>query len=301
MLSSFISNVYIRDIKAVLLMVTFLITLSLYGQNITKNCKTCGKPISQCKYNGFHERRNNTNSRRCEVCKKPISKCEYNGNHYLEQKDNDNSAYISIETTKVVDLGLPSGTLWAGWNLGSFRPEDIGGYYEWGKVYDASYLDDFWIHHSIYDEVTPFMDRIEGTQYDVASSEWGEKWRLPTTTQMYELCEQCKWRWFQYHGVWGYAVTGPNNKSIFLPACHGLSGTIEDTGVEGRYLSSNIIVECSIQTYSIENFTINFLGFKENEIAIMSDFYVSTISTRLRLIRPVCSLNMDKKLSDTNY
>ena len=33
-----------------------------------------------------------------------------------------------------VDLGLPSGTLWATCNVGAIRPEDFGNYYAWGEI-----------------------------------------------------------------------------------------------------------------------------------------------------------------------
>ena len=39
-----------------------------------------------------------------------------------------------------VDLGLPSGTLWAFTNLGAAVPEDFGDYYAWGEVdYKSDY------------------------------------------------------------------------------------------------------------------------------------------------------------------
>ena len=33
-----------------------------------------------------------------------------------------------------VDLGLPSGTLWATRNVGADKPEDIGDYFAWGET-----------------------------------------------------------------------------------------------------------------------------------------------------------------------
>lgn len=33
-----------------------------------------------------------------------------------------------------VDLGLPSGTLWATCNVGATNPEDYGDYYAWGET-----------------------------------------------------------------------------------------------------------------------------------------------------------------------
>lgn len=33
-----------------------------------------------------------------------------------------------------VDLGLPSGTLWASCNIGAEHPEDYGSYFAWGET-----------------------------------------------------------------------------------------------------------------------------------------------------------------------
>ncbi len=41
----------------------------------------------------------------------------------------------------MIDLGLPSGTKWACCNAGASKPEDYGGYYEWGQIADAPSLD----------------------------------------------------------------------------------------------------------------------------------------------------------------
>ena len=39
------------------------------------------------------------------------------------------------ETSKeYVDLGLPSGTLWATCNIGATKPEESGSYFAWGKL-----------------------------------------------------------------------------------------------------------------------------------------------------------------------
>ena len=41
----------------------------------------------------------------------------------------------------MIDLGLPSGTKWACCNAGASKPEDYGGYYEWGQIADAPSFD----------------------------------------------------------------------------------------------------------------------------------------------------------------
>ena len=39
--------------------------------------------------------------------------------------------------------------------------------------------------------------------------------------QIQELCELCFWQWTQRNGVNGQLVTGPNGKTLFLPAAGG--------------------------------------------------------------------------------
>ena len=46
-------------------------------------------------------------------------------------KGSDNG---STETAEWVDLGLPSGLLWAACNLGASSPEEYGDYYAWGET-----------------------------------------------------------------------------------------------------------------------------------------------------------------------
>ena len=39
-----------------------------------------------------------------------------------------------------VDLGLPSGLLWATCNLGASAPEEVGNYYAWGETTPKSFF-----------------------------------------------------------------------------------------------------------------------------------------------------------------
>lgn len=41
---------------------------------------------------------------------------------------------------------------------------------------------------------------------------------MPTLDEIKELLEKCSWEWTTYKDVNGQLVTGPNGKSIFLPA-----------------------------------------------------------------------------------
>ena len=78
------------------------------------------------------------------------------------------------------------------------------------------------------DSVFDFYD------FDAAVSAFGNS--LPTKEQLEELVGQCTWERLEKE----YKVTGPNGKSIMLPAegLRNCSGTAGEQGVIGRYWSS---------------------------------------------------------------
>ena len=97
-----------------------------------------------------------------------------------------------ISTEKEVDLGLPSGTIWAGWNVGASSPEQLGdpySLYDWGKTDKSEYSD-------IY-SVEDLPSNISGTQYDMARHKWGSSWRMPTKEDWEELILNCNIMHFQ--------------------------------------------------------------------------------------------------------
>lgn len=129
-----------------------------------------------------------------------------------------------------VDLGLPSGTLWATYNVGATSPYEKGQYFAWGEVEPR---EDFsWEIYKFFEgyEVDPnngewavlenIGSDISGTEYDAARYQWGNGWRLPNEQERYELCMLC---WTNgstvENGVRGVRLHGPNEHSIFLPIC----------------------------------------------------------------------------------
>src|SRR5574344_402763 len=129
-----------------------------------------------------------------------------------------------------VDLGLPSGTKWATYNIGATSPTDAGYYYAWGETdmqienTSASYK---YAKENIGTE-------IQGTDYDVATAKWGSSWTMPTKKQMQELIDNCTWTWDATKK--GYTVTGKNGNCIFLPAAgYRANSKTSDAGSELRY------------------------------------------------------------------
>lgn len=127
----------------------------------------------------------------------------------------------NITIAKEVDLGLPSGTIWAGWNIGATAPQEYGNHYAWGEVETKNdYMRET---YKFYDAATdsystPENGIIGDPEYDVATKEWGAEWQIPTDAQMQELIDNCQWRWYTFNDKNGYVVTGPNGNAIFLPA-----------------------------------------------------------------------------------
>ena len=135
----------------------------------------------------------------------------------------ETTATEESESTEVVerwvDLGLPSGILWAAYNVGATSPEEYGGYYAWGETEEkSSYTEE---NYKFYNSSTGEYDRIgleiSGTSYDVAHVRWGEGARMPSRTDLQELVSNCTFVHGTYNGVTGNYVTGPNGKSIFFP------------------------------------------------------------------------------------
>ena len=160
-----------------------------------------------------------------------------NGNGGENNSDNSGNKGGTIglvgTVADAIDLGLPSGTLWANWNVGATKPEEYGSYYAWGETEEKeTYTQDNYKHYnSTYINIGA---DISGTKYDVAHVMWGDGWHMPTKAQIQELIDKCTWTWITYNdSVYGYKVTGPNGNRIFLPAAGYRFGT--SLGLAGSY------------------------------------------------------------------
>ncbi len=129
-----------------------------------------------------------------------------------------------------VDLGLPSGILWASWNVGATKPEEYGGYYAWGETEEKSnysWSTYKWSKGSNTTLTKYCTNNSCGTvddktvldpEDDVAHVVWGDGWRMPTYEELVELANNCTWSSMTMHGIYGYKVTSKSNSnSIFLP------------------------------------------------------------------------------------
>ena len=154
---------------------------------------------------------------------------------------------------KYVDLGLPSGTLWADRNVGADSPEAYGDYFAWGETSTKSTYN--WSTYKLckgdYDTMTKYCTKSSyGTvdnktvldlEDDAAYVNMGKEWRMPTHDELNELRTKCTWRWTTQNGKKGYKVTGPNGNSIFLPAAgYRYDSDLSDAGSIGYYWSASL-------------------------------------------------------------
>ncbi len=167
---------------------------------------------------------------------------------------NDNSGVI--DGREYVDLGLPSGTLWATCNVGAESPEEYGDYFAWGETdpkYKYSWSTYKWSNGS-YDTMTKYCKQSDygyngftdgktelDPEDDAAAVNWGSNWRIPSLEQIEELInsEYTTTEWTQLNGVNGRRITSHSNgNSIFLPAAGYRDDTsLSNAGSKGYYWS----------------------------------------------------------------
>lgn len=144
---------------------------------------------------------------------------------------------------ELVDLGLPSGTLWMDRNIGAKSPTDYGLYFAWGdtKGYTGNYgrnknkfggwdkykwaetEDPVLTKYCIDDEFGDVdgITKLENAD-DAAYKYTNGKCKMPTEAQLKELCnsDNTDFEFTDRDGIHGCLITSKKNgKSIFIPAC----------------------------------------------------------------------------------
>lgn len=162
----------------------------------------------------------------------------------------------SAEQGYWVDLGLPSGLLWASCNVGASNPEEYGSYFAWGETQPKSVYD--WETYAYYDysrgrftkycnyEDFGIVDNLSTLQAsdDAATAIIGNGARIPTADEWQELQNNCTSEWTTKNEVSGRLFTGSNGNTIFLPAA-GIIGGSEPygAGYGGSYWSSSLCTD----------------------------------------------------------
>lgn len=149
-----------------------------------------------------------------------------------------------------VDLGLPSGTLWATRNVGASTPEKFGYDYAWGETTPVNYGNYKYGKGGYPLKPTKYCSKSENGYQgftdtltvlkrsdDVATVNCGGEWCMPTVDQWKELINNTTSKWITRKGVSGRLFKASNGNSIFLP------------GIGGYWANDIYVAESSIITY----------------------------------------------------
>ncbi|MBQ6238154.1 MAG: hypothetical protein IJK07_08045 [Bacteroidales bacterium] len=159
-----------------------------------------------------------------------------------------------------VDLGLPSGLLWATCNVGATTPEGYGNYFAWGETQPKSeYIWENCIYCTFnndnliltkYNPSTQFSGPVDNLTIlqasdDAATFNLGNGARTPTKEEWEELNNNTTKEYATVNGVEGFRFTAANNNSIFLPFAGMMSGTELEypVGPAGYYWSASLYTE----------------------------------------------------------
>ena len=191
-----------------------------------------------------------------------------------------------MDDYQLIDLGLPSGTLWLDRNIGASSPEDAGLYFAWGETqgYTADEVgktkqfswDDYKYANGAYNKLTKYCNDSsygnDGYTDDLTTLETTDdavlqnvhKYSMPTKEQLQELIDGTTSIWTTQNGVNGRLFTSKTNgNSIFVPAAgNGLYGSVNNVGSYGGLWSSSLN----------EDFTTGawYLGFFSGNVGLYS-------------------------------
>ena len=166
-------------------------------------------------------------------------------------------AQNTINGHEYVDLGLPSGTLWATCNVGANSPEEFGNYFAWGETQPKDNYN--WSTYKYYNgsgyneaDLTKYLDLLTELlpEDDAATANWGSSWFMPHPQQIEELINKTTRTWEKLNGVNGSRFTGSNGNSIFLPAAgYCLDADFTGIGSSGAYWSSSLSSDRLLEAY----------------------------------------------------
>lgn len=177
---------------------------------------------------------------------------KFDGQVVYGDKKTFDSATLTIETGKMVDLGLS--VKWAGYNVGATKPEEFGDYFAWGMTKPSSNGYYTWAEYDFGGSAVLYKyltDSKYGTPDgrttlmacdDAANVNWGENWRMPTVNEKREFLMNTTNTPYTYNGVPGFIFTSKvNGKSIFIPNAGVIIGSEKrEVGVQCGFWTSEL-------------------------------------------------------------
>ena len=186
----------------------------------------------------------------------------------ISQLDSISFIEGTTEEHEWVDLGLPSGTLWATCNVGANSPEEYGDYFAWGETEPKN--DYSWSTYKYCKgSKTTLTKYCKGSDYgtvdnktelepsdDAATVNWGSGWQMPSEEQLEELYNSSytTTTWTTMNGKYGMKITSKSNSnSIFLPAAGSRYDTsLTYAGSSGNYWSRSLLTSDSYSAYFLD-------------------------------------------------
>lgn len=149
---------------------------------------------------------------------------------------------VPKETMEFVDLGLPSGIMWAKCDLGATSPEKYGDEYSWGETWTKTSKEYYYFTDIVEGQYTKYDSRDKRffleKEDDVAYLRLGEGWRYPTWNEVQELIDNCTVTESRLNGRLGLMfISKINNNYIFFNYYSSL------LGIPASWLWTSAVVE----------------------------------------------------------
>ena len=190
-----------------------------------------------------------------------------------------------------VDLGLPSGTLWAKMNVGAQTETDYGLYFAWGETEgyaDASTKAFSWDDYK-YDPEGSNPKYYSGDSLinldledDAAHVNMGGDWHMPNTTQCYELFRVTKNGFVTNTGAFTqYAWSDTNGYSSPTET----TATISGWGTAGYFFFKNTYISVTDAITAEDYLFIPAAGYCEDgravKVGVMGRIWASALNSPL--------------------
>jgi hypothetical protein len=159
-----------------------------------------------------------------------------------------------------VDLGLPSGTLWADRNVGAKTETDCGDYFAWAETKSKKEYSWETYKFGSKNNLKKYNDKDKLTNIkltdDTAQVIMGSDWSIPTKKQFQELIDNTEHEVIENYNnsnVDGMLfVSKHNDNTIFLPCAGVIKNESNDAiYVDGLYWMSNIDPNDSYNAYHL--------------------------------------------------
>jgi len=192
------------------------------------------------------------------------------------------------DTHSYVDLGLPSGLLWATCNVGANAPEDNGDYFAWGETQpkDVYNWSTYQYCNGSKNTLTKYCNKssygyngytdnltVLLPEDDAATANWGNGWRMPTKEEWQELLDNTTSTWTTQNSVNGKLFTAPNGNSLFLPAVgYRWDDKLGYFGSNGCYGSSSLYTDDPIYAwgffFNAASYFMNYHFNRDNGMSV---------------------------------